>query len=151
MNAVKYQFKLTSKQNKGNDMKKIIVSVLLISLAYFVVNDIYAETKSECKQLEKEIKGLFKECQSCNADNDCYLETEWYRGCPFGCNNILSSAKINDNEKIIKRKLKEYREKCPMCKYKCGTAPEANKIGCRNNKCVDLRYYKEDHKLENNS
>lgn len=125
----------------------ILILVLFANIAFAEVKPITPAIESnDCQKLEKEIKDLFKECQACKTDQDCYLETEWYRGCPFGCNNILSLSKIqdSDNEDAIKRKLKNYREKCEICIYKCGTAPKENEIGCRNNKCVDLRYYKDE-------
>jgi len=127
-------------------MKKkwIIIPIVVVVVAAImpVSKVIYLHyKKSKCETIENEIRQIYDQYKTCETDQDCFLETAWGPGCPFGCSNILSHKKVTSGKKphLIEEKTKEYIEQCGTCKYGCRAFPKKNEIGCRNNKCVDLR------------
>jgi len=99
---------------------------------------IKSENYDNCKELEKEIKNLLENNNFCSKDFDCVLlRGDAYLGCPFGCHNFVN--KNIDFSNIEKAALEYQKNKCRECLYKCRDSPSQEEIGCKNNKCVDLR------------
>jgi len=97
--------------------------------------------QSECKGLEVVINSAIDETRTCNSSSDCFVDESTYLGCPFGCRLIRNNGYKNEEQiSLIKEQIKQYNEKCSLCKYKCDVAPVPEDIECVNNKCVDNRY-----------
>ncbi len=122
----------------------MVFSVLIfISCSRMKKNDTYG-----CEDMAKEIKGFMENCQSCRADDECFVDKELSGYCPFGCWYIRSHSYDNSEKiKSIQRKMEAYIDNCGQCKYDCAMYPAQNEIGCKKGKCVDLRYFSEKNKL----
>ena len=97
--------------------------------------------EKKCEKLKKEIRELIKECQTCQTDEECFLDEKSLIWCPFGCYFIRSHA-YDDGEylALTEKKIEKYNKECPVCKYDCPPKPKNYEIGCREGKCVDLRF-----------
>jgi hypothetical protein len=100
------------------------------------------EEGKKCEKLKKEIRKLISECQRCDADKECFLDDNLNIGCPFGCYFIRSQAyDDSENLALIRVEIEKYNSKCDKCIYDCDIRPKKQEIGCRQGKCIDLRYY----------
>lgn len=93
-----------------------------------------------CEELEGKIDLLIAERQTCERDEDCYLD-ETSLGCPFGCDWIRSHF-YDDGELIalIEDKVQSYvQQGCFVCGFPCPTPPGFDDIQCLQGRCVDAR------------
>ncbi|MDD3296243.1 MAG: hypothetical protein PHU64_02665 [Candidatus Omnitrophica bacterium] len=124
-------------------MRKITTITFLIAISVFFNNCLFAQQKNtECKKLKKEIKSLISECQSCETDGECFVDESLIIGCPFGC-DFIRSHKFDNSKYLtsIKIEIEKYSDVCEKCLWDCDVTPKKQEVGCRQGKCVDLRYY----------
>lgn len=89
-----------------------------------------------CSLMEKEIRGMLNEANTCNQATDCTSQVAV--GYPFGCSTLVN---INSDIEGIEAKYGEYMIKCEPGVYDCDTALGKNEIACLKGKCVDTRIY----------
>ena len=122
---------LLIKNNSNNSIKEISVEDAVL--------------KNDCDNLKNEIENSFKKINYCNIDSDCIVENNHV--CPFGCYILY-----NKKEDILKinQKIDDYLSNgCGSCKYKCQQVKQ-KEVKCIKNKCVDIKFYKNDIKNNNN-
>lgn len=98
-------------------------------------------SQSKCEQLKSDIKTLIEKVQYCEQDSDCFNDTSFNLGCPFGC-SFVRNKRFNDSQDLLSltKKIEYYGSTCPMCLYKCPWSSSQPIIICENNKCIDARF-----------
>lgn len=126
-------------------MRKIIINTIILAVL-LLPNSLIAQTNDEkCENLKKEIQILVDDCKTCKTDEECFVDEGVFLGCPFGCYFIRSHV-CDDGEYLALIEEKNEQQDvngCPICVYSCPVPPEKHEIGCRQGKCVDLRFYSE--------
>ncbi len=124
-------------------MIKIILIILTLLITGYSHSAAQLNDK-KCDELKSDIYNLMNGCKSCISSNECFIDEKFSALCPFGCYYIRSRACDNsDKLNLIYKNLEEYAEECSSCIYECMQPPAQDEVGCRNGKCVDLRYYEE--------
>ena len=89
------------------------------------------EVKTNCSDLEGQIKNMIDEINYCDTDNDCVVESRY--SCPFGCYQLFNKEA---NLSIIDKKVKEINDACVLCEYECTVPPVLSEIKCIDSKCM---------------
>ena len=95
-----------------------------------------------CEQEKEQIQALIDSIGICQQDGECMLDRELPMTCPIGCYLLRNrSYDGSDNLSLLKDKLEHFDAQCSMCDFDCVAPPAPDEIGCRENRCVDLRFY----------
>ena len=126
---------IPAKMVLSQNLEELGIIAGIVDIAFLKGGSAPVSQQEFCSELEDKINELIKEANYCKEDSDCIISTEFW--CPFGCYNLFNKdAGLTG----IREEIKKYREKCQQCKYKCGLAPTAEDIKCKNSKCIDVRF-----------
>lgn len=87
-----------------------------------------------CEAVVADLERSIVDMNFCSTDSDCAVGEG---SCPFGC--YLFHNKVIDFSDY-EPALKNYRDNCSPCEYKCASSPRATDRRCREGRCVDARF-----------
>jgi len=97
-----------------------------------------------CEQEKEQILALIDLIEICQHDDECMLDRELPMTCPIGCYFLRNrSYDGSEDVSLLKVKLERFEAQCFSCVFDCPPPPEPDEIGCRENRCIDLRFYDE--------
>ena len=89
---------------------------------------------TNCEAVVADLERSIVDMNFCSTDSDCAVGEG---SCPFGC-YLFHNKSIDFAD--YQATLKDYRDNCNPCEYKCASSPRATDRRCREGRCVDARF-----------